>query len=214
MAENLETGIDAYIDEVWDDVLDDIAALVAHPSVANTSPVEPGAPYGRDVRAALDCALGIAARLGYEVSDDEGYVGICDIPGEREEQVATIAHVDVVPAGPGWDGDPWTMSRRDGWLVGRGVIDDKGPAVLGLYAGAYLLRHGVTPRYTVRALLGCDEEVGMTDVHHYLEGHPQPAFLFTPDAEFPVCNAEKGCFGATFLSAPVCAGRIVSWSGA
>lgn len=214
MAENLETGIDAYIDEVWDDVLDDIAALVAHPSVANTSPVEPGAPYGRDVRAALDCALGIAARLGYEVSDDEGYVGICDIPGEREEQVATIAHVDVVPAGPGWDGDPWTMGRRDGWLVGRGVIDDKGPAVLGLYAGAYLLRHGVTPRYTVRALLGCDEEVGMTDVHHYLEGHPQPAFLFTPDAEFPVCNAEKGCFGATFLSAPVCDGRIVSWSGA
>lgn len=54
----------------------------------------------------------------------------------------------------------------------------------------------------------------MSDVHHYLERHAQPAFLFTPDAEFPVCNAEKGLFGATFVSAPIEDGRILSWSGA
>ena len=70
---------------------------------------------------------------------------------------------------------------------------------------------GYRPRYTFRALLGCDEEVGMTDVHHYLETHEQPAFLFTPDAEFPVCNAEKGCFGGTFTSAPIANGAILSW---
>ncbi len=84
------------------------------------------------------------------------------------------------------------MERREGWLLGRGVIDDKGPAVLSIYAGAFFLREGITPRYTFRALLGCDEEVGMTDVKHYLAGHEQPLFLFTPDAEYPVCNAEKG----------------------
>mgnify|MGYP002225356821 CR=1 FL=1 len=106
------------------------------------------------------------------------------------------------------------MERREGWLLGRGVIDDKGPAVLSLYAGAYLLRHGIVPRYTFRALLGCDEEVGMSDVHHYLENHADPDFLFTPDAEFPVCNAEKGQFGATFVSPKIDGGRIVSWSGA
>ena len=209
-----EASVDAYIDEVWDDVLTDIGALVAYASVADRAQAAPGAPFGPEVRSALDCALGIAERLGYKVSDDDGYVGMADIPGERPEQLATIAHVDVVPAGPGWNGDPFSMERREGWLIGRGVIDDKGPAVLGLYAGAYLLRHGITPRYTFRALLGCDEEVGMTDVHHYLEGHPQPAFLFTPDAEFPVCNAEKGQLGGTFLSAPVEGGCILSWSGA
>jgi len=32
----------------------------------------------------------------------------------------------------------------------------------------------------------------MSDVHHYLENSADPDFLFTPDAEFPVCNAEKG----------------------
>lgn len=206
--------VDSYVDEVWEDVVDDIAALVAHPSVADASAAKEGAPFGRPVREALDCALDIAERLGYQTGDDEGFVGYADIPGERSEHIATIAHVDVVPAGPGWATDPFSMERREGWLLGRGVIDDKGPAVLSLYAGAYLLREGITPRYTFRALLGCDEEVGMSDVHHYLETHGQPLFLFTPDAEFPVCNAEKGCFGGTFASAPIEGGVIRSWSGA
>ena len=212
--QELEAGVDAYVDEVWPQVLDDIERLVRHPSIADYDAAAPGAPFGPSVRGALDCALDLARRLGYGVSDDEGYVGMADIPGASAEQLATIAHVDVVPAGPGWTGDPFAMERREGWLIGRGVIDDKGPAVLSLYAGAYLLHQGVTPHYTFRALLGCDEEVGMTDVHHYLEGHPQPRFLFTPDAEFPVCNAEKGCYGATLVSGPIEGGRILSWHGA
>lgn len=206
--------IEAYVDEVWEDVVADIAALVAHPSVADAGKSMPGAPFGATVRDALDCALDIAHRLGYETGDDGGYVGIADIAGELDGHIATIAHVDVVPAGPGWATDPYVMERREGWLLGRGVIDDKGPAVLSLYAGAYLLSRGIKPRYGFRALLGCDEEVGMTDVHHYLESHEQPLFLFTPDAEFPVCNAEKGCFGGMFVSAPIKDGAIESWSGA
>lgn len=214
MRADVMESVENYVDEVWEDVVSDIASLVACPSVADDSAAEPGAPFGRSVRDALDCGLGIAERLGYEVSDDDGYAGIADIPGEREEHIATIAHVDVVPAGPGWNTDPFSMERREGWLLGRGVIDDKGPAVLSLYAGAFFLREGITPRYTFRALLGCDEEVGMTDVKHYLAGHEQPLFLFTPDAEFPVCNAEKGCFGGTFKSAKIESGIIRSWSGA
>ncbi len=214
MRADVMESVEKYVDEVWEDVVSDIAALVAHPSVADSSAAEPGAPFGRSVRDALDCGLGIAERLGYEVADDDGYVGIADIPGECEEHIATIAHVDVVPAGPGWNTDPFSMERREGWLLGRGVIDDKGPAVLSLYAGAFFLREGITPRYTFRALIGCDEEVGMTDVKHYLAGHEQPLFLFTPDAEFPVCNAEKGCFGGTFKSAKIENGVIRSWSGA
>lgn len=214
MNELLEQQVDAYVDEVWPRVLDDIDDLVGHPSVADSALAEPGAPFGPAVRSALDCALGIAARLGYQIGDDEGYVGWADIPGVSHTQVATIAHVDVVPAGPGWEGDPFRMERRDGWLLGRGVIDDKGPAVLSLYAGAFFLHEGIVPRYSFRALLGCDEEVGMTDVKHYRAGHADPAFLFTPDASFPVCNAEKGNFGGVFESAPVVGGIIRSWHGA
>ncbi|MGD0054738.1 MAG: M20/M25/M40 family metallo-hydrolase [Acidimicrobiales bacterium] len=36
-------------------------------------------------------------------------------------------HVDVVPANPlGWTTPPWTASRREGWLFGRGAGDMKG----------------------------------------------------------------------------------------
>ncbi len=174
----VEQSVAEYVDEVWEDVVADIKQLVSYPSVAVSADAEPSAPFGRPVRDALDCALGIAQKLGYQTSDDEGYVGIADIPGRGDKQLATICHVDVVPAGPGWNTDPFAMERREGWLLGRGVIDDKGPAVLSLYAGAYLLKHGITPRYTFRALLGCDEEVGMSDVHHYLENHANPDFLF------------------------------------
>ena len=214
MDSKLVNDVEAYVDEVWEDVVSDISRLVEVPSIADASAAEAGAPFGRPVREALDCALSVAKRLGYRTADDDGYVGMADIPGTSDTQLATIAHVDVVPAGPGWATDPFRMERREGWLLGRGVIDDKGPAVLSLYAGAYLIKRGITPRYTFRALLGCDEEVGMTDVHHYLDSHEDPAFLFTPDAEFPVCNAEKGCFGGAFTSAPIARGAIRSWSGA
>lgn len=214
MDSKLVNDVEAYVDEVWEDVVSDIFRLVEVPSIADASAAEAGAPFGRPVREALDCALSVAKRLGYRTADDDGYVGMADIPGTLDTQLATIAHVDVVPAGPGWATDPFRMERREGWLLGRGVIDDKGPAVLSLYAGAYLIKRGITPRYTFRALLGCDEEVGMTDVHHYLDSHEDPAFLFTPDAEFPVCNAEKGCFGGAFTSAPIARGAIRSWSGA
>ena len=214
MDAELEKDIDSYIEGNWDAILADIASLVEVPSVADYEAAAPGAPFGPAAREALDRALNIAARLGYEVSDDEGYVGIADIPGrDPSRQIATIAHVDVVPAGPGWATEPFEMERREGWLLGRGVIDDKGPAVLALYAGAYLLRDGNTPRYSFRALLGSDEEVGMTDVRHYLAGHDDPDFLFTPDADFPVGYAEKGMFGGTLTSARAAAPRIVCWSG-
>ena len=140
----VEQSVAEYVDEVWEDVVADIEQLVSYPSVAVAADAEPGAPFGRPVRDALDCALGIAQKLGYQTSDDEGYVGIADIPGRGDKQLATICHVDVVPAGPGWNTDPFAMERREGWLLGRAVIDDKGPAVLSLYAGAYLLKHGIT----------------------------------------------------------------------
>ena len=109
MAYDLAARVDTYVEDVWEDAVRDIAELVSHPSVADDSQGAEGSPFGPEVRSALDCALSIAGRLGYQVNDDAGYVGMADIPGEREEQIATIAHVDVVPAGPGWDTDPFSM---------------------------------------------------------------------------------------------------------
>ena len=173
---------------------------------------QPGAPFGPGPRKALEAALDIAAGMGLDAHNCEGYIGYADLPGASPTQIATITHLDVVPEGNGWTGSPFDMVRRDGYVVGRGVADDKGPAVLTLYAAKFFKQQGATLPYTLRILLGANEETGMKDVDYYLEHYPQPAFCFTPDAEFPVCYGEKGGYGGWLVSAPL-HGSLIDFQG-
>lgn len=205
--------ISEFVDEVWPSVKKDIASLVAIDSVEDTSAAAPGAPWGPGPRAALDEALDQARRHGLETCDVDGRIAFADLPGTGDGVLATIAHVDVVPAGPGWDSNPFEMRERDGYLVGRGVIDDKGPFVLTLWAAEYFRRLGRPLPRTLRCIVGVNEETGMGDVPFYLEREGQPWFLFTPDAEFCVGCGEKGHLRATFVTGPVAGSTLVSIEG-
>ena len=132
MDHTLNQKIDAFIAANQEQILKDIAALVAINSV-ETAPAE-GAPFGPGARAALDKTLELAAGMGLATRNCENYIGYAELPGaDPEKYLATICHVDVVPAGNGWEADPFTMRVRDGWMLGRGVSDDKGPMVATLY---------------------------------------------------------------------------------
>lgn len=206
-------SIDAFAEQNRDNILRDITRLVAVPSVEGTP--EPGAPFGAGPRAALDKALEIAAELGLETYNAEGYIGWAQtgpIAG-GQKYLATITHTDVVPEGNGWDADPYTVRVRDGWILGRGVSDDKGPGILCLYALKYLKDSGIELKYPVRALLGTNEETNMHDVDYYAAHYPMPAFCFTPDAEFPVCNGEKGGFNGEIVSPRLENGVILDFQG-
>src|SRR5699024_8816914 len=172
-------------------------------------------PFGAGPKAALDKALEIAAELGLQTCNAEGYIGWAetDTIAEGQKYLATITHTDVVPEGNGWDADPYTVRVRDGWILGRGVADDKGPSILCLYALKYLKDSGVALKYPVRALLGTNEETNMHDVDYYAEHYPMPAFCFTPDAEFPVCNGEKGGFNGEIVSPKLEGGVITAFAG-
>ena len=150
--------------------------------------------------------------MGLATHNCENYIGWAELAGESGAQIATITHLDVVPQGNGWTADPFDMQVKDGWLIGRGVADDKGPSVLCLYALKFLKEQGVPLKYTVRALLGANEETGMKDVDYYLEHYEAPAFCFSPDAEFPVCNGEKGGFNGELVSGPL-AGNLLEFEG-
>ncbi len=206
-------SIDAFAEQNRENILRDITRLVAVPSVEGKP--EFGKPYGPGPAAALDCALTIAAELGLATHNDGNRIGWAETApiAAGKEYLATITHVDVVPEGNGWDADPYTVRLRDGWLLGRGVADDKGPGILCLYALKYLKDSGAALRYPVRALLGANEETGMTDAHYYVEHYPQPVFCFTPDAEFPVCNGEKGGFSGELVSPVFIDGVIVDFAG-
>ncbi len=198
----LMNAADKYIEENWGTVVDDIASLVEIESVEDLDAAEPGKPFGPGpAAAALDQALKIAANMGFETTNVDGYMGFADLKGESDTQIGIIGHMDVVPAGPGWNFQPFDVTLKDGFLIGRGVLDDKGPSVVTLHAMKLLKDLGVKLPYTIRFLFGTNEETGMNDVPYYRERYADPAFLFTPDAEFPVCYGEKGGFDATVVSA-------------
>ncbi len=201
---SLEDDIERYVEEHWNDVLADIDALVRIESVEDLATARDGAPFGEGPHAALACGLNIAARMGLETCDCDGYIGYADLPGESATQLGIIGHVDVVPAGPGWDFEPYQLTCKDGYLIGRGVSDDKGPLVVALHAVKFwadrAAREGRKLPYTVRVLFGANEETSMADVAHYRAHYADPAFLFTPDAEFPVGYGESG----------ICSGVITS----
>ena len=193
MNEQLRRDLDLFVRENETAIFRDIARLVAIDSVEGKP--EPDAPFGPGPKAALEKGLEIARELGLEAvncADKIGYAQLGEGPEDR--YLATITHLDVVPTGDGWEHDPFTMREREGWIIGRGVLDDKGPSVLCLYALKYLKERGVPLKYPVRALLGANEETGMGDVEYYLANYPAPLFCFSPDANFPLCNGEKGIY--------------------
>ncbi len=198
MNEELRRDLDLFVQENESAIFRDIARLVAVNSVEGEA--APGAPFGPGPKAALDLGLDIARELGLQAVNCADKIGYAQLgEGAEDRYLATITHLDVVPTGDGWEHDPFTMRERDGWIIGRGVLDDKGPSVLCLYALKYLKERNVPLKYPVRALLGANEETGMGDVEYYLANYPAPLFCFSPDANFPLCNGEKGIYHGRIL---------------
>ena len=212
--------IDAYLEDNWEAMIGDIETLVRIPSFEDLDRKAAGAPFGPGPQEALTTALELAGDMGFQTHDAEGYIGFADFPGDSETQIGIIGHMDVVPAGPGWTFEPYAVTRKDGYLVGRGTLDDKGPSVVALHAMKFwkdLQDAGEAPRfpYTVRFLFGANEESGMADVAYYHEHYDDPSFLFTPDAEFPVCYGEKGGYDGVITSKRIeeCARVIAEFEG-
>lgn len=212
-SEELDQKIEAYLDENWDLMVEDVTRLVRIESVEDIDTACEGAPFGEGPREALAAALEIAERMGFRTENLDGYIGIADFPGSTDDQLAIIGHTDVVPAGPGWTFEPFDVTRKDGYLMGRGTADDKAPLLVAMHAVKFWMDEGAEFPYTVRVLLGANEETQMADVKYYLRQRPDPAFLITPDAEFPVCYGEKGVVNLLLSSKRIEDGRIVSIEG-
>ena len=198
--EQLKREAHEFVERIWEEAVKDIETLVAIRSVEDMEHAEPGKPYGPAPYEALQTAVDIAARMGMDAHNCDGHIGYADIAGASPKQIAMIGHTDIVPEGSGWTYDPFKVTRKDGYLIGRGVLDDKGPTVLALYAARFFAEkaqaEGTPNPYTIRVIIGNNEETEMRDVDWYLENFEQPEFLFTPDADFPLICGEKGGYSA------------------
>ena len=182
--------LDAALEALQPDMIETLQRWIRVPSVRADRSAD-NAPFGAEVRRALDVAMEDIARLGMKPRDIDGYCCDAEI-GEGENPLAVLAHLDVVPEGDGWDHDPYGGEIVDGIMYGRGTNDDKGPGVAALFAMKAIAEAGIPLKRRCRLILGCDEECGMQDLEYYEEKIGLPDMGFSPDAEFPLINTEKG----------------------
>ena len=180
----------AIVDSYKDDIIATLRKWIAVPSVGAPRSAD-NAPFGPNVRKMLETALEDASAMGFETHEFDGYAMDVSM-GSGEKTMGMLCHLDVVPVGDGWTHDPWGGEIENGKLYGRGTADDKGAAVLALYALKAVRESGIKLKDGVRLILGCDEESGMSDMAHYASVKKMPDYGFSPDADFPVINIEKG----------------------
>ena len=156
---------------------------------------KPNAPYGDGPKAALDDLLALGEKMGFKTGHAENRMGWIEY-GEGEEMVGILGHIDVVPAGEGWEHPAFGAEIHDGVLWGRGCLDDKGPTIGAVYAMKAIRDLNLPIDRRIRVLFGADEECGCSCAKYYVEnGYEMPTIGFTPDAEFPVIFCEKGISG-------------------
>ncbi len=180
--------------------------LLRIPSVKG--PAAARAPFGEGPREALDMAMTIAGELGFQTKMVNDAVGVAQL-GESADYVGVIGHLDVVPAGDGWSYPPFDLTIEDGKAYGRGVLDNKGPALACLFALYAIKQLNLPLTKTVRILFGSDEESGSADIPLYLAAEPAPVYGFTPDCKYPAVYGERGMLRLC-LETDICAGSGIA----
>ena len=176
-----------------EDLLADLFSLLEINSERDDSKADKDHPFGPGPVKALKKFLEIAERDGYETKNVDNYAGHFTF-GEGDEELGIFAHMDVVPAGSGWNTAPYKPEIINGRLYARGSSDDKGPTMACYYGLKIIKDLGLPTSKRVRFVIGTDEESGWKDMEYYFAhvGLPEPDFGFSPDAEFPIINGEKG----------------------
>ena len=187
----------AWIDAHAEEMVSDLQAFTRIRSVSRADLATEGAPYGPECRQMLDFALAHARGMGFETEDHDGHCGSA-IYGDRENDLAIIAHIDIVPEGGQWLYPPFGATRKGDFLIGRGTNDDKNAAVMGLYLMRMFRELGTPLKHGLRVIMGCSEETGMQDMEYYATHHAQPVLSLIPDAMFPANYAQKGSISGLF----------------
>lgn len=185
----MKQQLNVIIDEMKEEIIKSTQELISIKSVKENP--EEGKPFGEGIAKALDYCITLCDKLGFQVINKDNYVGFAEY-GEGEEYVAVLGHLDVVPEGDGWIYPPYEAEIHEGKIYGRGAMDDKGPMISAIY-GLKAIKE-INPKLSkkVRIIFGTDEESGNEDMQYYLKYEKPPVMGFTPDAEYPVINGEKG----------------------
>lgn len=186
-------------------LLMDLMNLVNIPSVSIPDLTDP--PFGQECQNALNWMLKKGESLGFIGTSYDGYAGSLSLHGEEKENPNLVTgiwcHLDVVPAGEGWQTPPFHAIYQDGLVTGRGSQDNKSAAVMGLYVLKGLKELEISLKHPAALYFGLSEEHGMEDLDYYLTHFTPPGLSLIADCGFPACYGEKGSLTVTFSTQPV-----------
>ncbi len=187
--------IEAYFADKQEQIVADICRLIAIKSEREAP--QPGMPFGEGPCNALLEGQKMAEEMGFSTKNFDNYVVSAEM-NDKPAYLGILAHLDVVSEGSGWTFPPYQGTVQDGKIYGRGSADDKGPAVVSMWA--LKAAREINPNLSkgCRLILGSSEETGSEDLEYYLPKEPAPPVSFSPDAEFPVINIEKGSYRPVF----------------
>lgn len=189
--------IDQYMDDQKEQMVEDLKTLIRIDS--QRTEAKPGKPFGEGAAKVLEAGIGLMEKVGLKTKNYENYVITGDLYPDKEKQLDILAHLDVVPVSEDWTvTNPFEPKVVDGKIYGRGTADDKGPAIAALYALKAVKELGIPLKKGVRLILGADEECGSSDLKYYYGKEKEAPMSFTPDADFPLINLEKGALNKSF----------------
>jgi acetylornithine deacetylase/succinyl-diaminopimelate desuccinylase-like protein len=123
---------------------------------------------------------GIESRI-YESAPGRGNIYARLKGTGKARPIILLHHIDVVPVDSAeWTVPPFSGEIRDGYLYGRGALDDKGSGIVDLAVLVALKRRGVPLSRDVIFIGNADEETGSTGADWFTTEHAD----LVRDAEF------------------------------
>ena len=165
--------------------------IVRIPSVRGE--ITPGAPFGKACADVLEYTEKLYRENGFETEYDREGGYLLSNYGNGTKSLGLFAHADVVPVGNDWVlTKPFVPIEKDGFLIGRGVLDDKSAIIISLYCMKMLKELDIPFNSQLVCFTGANEESGMEDISSYVKKHKAPDFSLVCDTAFPLYHGNKG----------------------
>ncbi len=187
----LREQIAEYIEKKQYEIVSRTCDLVKIPSINVED--DSDKPYGRQCAQALDYLDDLCKEKNLVTRNlDYRCLEVKCSENQTGKRLVIATHADVVATEDDNIYPPFAGRVYGDYIIGRGVIDDKGPLMACLYAMAFFKEYNIPLKNDIRLFFGSNEECGMDDLQYYLDLEGQPDWGLSVDDDFPTVNGERG----------------------